>query len=670
MAIQFLRGPKGDIIAGPGGFPAAVDGQPVLTEDTHELYIGTPSSGVVPIQIEASNVIGGSIGPTGYTGYTGPIGPSGSAGGTGYTGYTGATGYTGDTGYTGYTGAGNFTGYTGFTGPTGYTGPSSNPMTTLGDMIYEDATPTDVRLPGNTTSTKQFLTQTGTGSISAPPAWGTIVETDLPFHMSPYGPSLINLRFATSMATQIIGTGDGAALNYTVPSNSRAIALIYGASTSANDTLIGEVNLNGAGTWYRFQSNSSSITSPPTTVLSDFSGTGVLFEATDIIAIKSILGSAAAFATIFLIDSTSPLKTPRTISLSAGENAVYTVPVGKYSLGIYFQTSTTSSMSVSNSGTATVSTFWNRVPSGQTPCGMYRLSGLSSVFSSSTSSTFISILAGLGWMSAGDYINLSVGGPQRFAITSVNTASGGNTVYNGSGFGGAGASLTLTQATVTNATGGAGSGSVTYAGTITGGTGNAFIGATFTIAGFVNAGNNGTFVCTQSSITNLTLTNAGGINETNAGTAVQNNYAGGWIIVEGFQNSLNNGLFLCVGSSATTLTLANPSGVGQTNSTLGNNGALSGFAISSAGNASLGSTIYNGIFTGGGANALAGWSIAISGFSNSGNNGTFPITASTATSITVTNGGGVAETLYASSKLTTVTGVLAYISHILESSSF
>lgn len=135
MAIQFLRGPKGDIIAGPGGFPAAVDGQPVLTEDTHELYIGTPSSGVVPIQIEASNVIGGGIGPTGYTGYTGPAGASGSNGATGYTGYTGsqgdigATGYTGDTGpigptgYTGYTGQQGVQGATGYTGPSGYTGP-------------------------------------------------------------------------------------------------------------------------------------------------------------------------------------------------------------------------------------------------------------------------------------------------------------------------------------------------------------------------------------------------------------------------------------------------------------------------------------------------------------------------------------------------------------------
>jgi hypothetical protein len=46
-------------------------------------------------------------------------------------------------------------------------------------MVYEDATPTAVRLAGNTTTAKQFLTQTGTGTISAAPAWGTIANTDV-----------------------------------------------------------------------------------------------------------------------------------------------------------------------------------------------------------------------------------------------------------------------------------------------------------------------------------------------------------------------------------------------------------------------------------------------------------------------------------------------------------
>jgi hypothetical protein len=55
-----------------------------------------------------------------------------------------------------------------------------------------------------------------------------------------------------------------------------------------------------------------------------------------------------------------------------------------------------------------------------------------------------------------------------------------------------------------------------YTGTITGGGSNAFAGMEFTIAGFVasSAVNNGTFLCTASNATTLTLTNAAAVVET------------------------------------------------------------------------------------------------------------------------------------------------------------
>jgi hypothetical protein len=56
----------------------------------------------------------------------------------------------------------------------------SSVLTTLGDMLYENSTPAPARLPGSTSATKNFLTQTGTGSASAEPAWGTIASGDLP----------------------------------------------------------------------------------------------------------------------------------------------------------------------------------------------------------------------------------------------------------------------------------------------------------------------------------------------------------------------------------------------------------------------------------------------------------------------------------------------------------
>ena len=47
----------------------------------------------------------------------------------------------------------------------------SNPMTTLGDTIYENSTPAAARLAGNTGTRRQYLSQTGTGSVSAAPVW-------------------------------------------------------------------------------------------------------------------------------------------------------------------------------------------------------------------------------------------------------------------------------------------------------------------------------------------------------------------------------------------------------------------------------------------------------------------------------------------------------------------
>lgn len=55
-----------------------------------------------------------------------------------------------------------------------FNGKLTNPMTTLGDVIYGAASGTATRLAGNTTTAKQFLSQTGTGSASADPAWSAL----------------------------------------------------------------------------------------------------------------------------------------------------------------------------------------------------------------------------------------------------------------------------------------------------------------------------------------------------------------------------------------------------------------------------------------------------------------------------------------------------------------
>lgn len=69
-------------------------------------------------------------------------------------------------------------------GGTGQTGATAafnalSPTTTLGDTLSNDGT-NDIRVAGNTTATRKFLRQTGTGSVSAAPAWDTLVVADVP----------------------------------------------------------------------------------------------------------------------------------------------------------------------------------------------------------------------------------------------------------------------------------------------------------------------------------------------------------------------------------------------------------------------------------------------------------------------------------------------------------
>lgn len=54
-----------------------------------------------------------------------------------------------------------------------------SPITTLGDIIYGDGANSNTRLAGNITATKNFLSQTGTGTVSAAPVWSTVTKSDV-----------------------------------------------------------------------------------------------------------------------------------------------------------------------------------------------------------------------------------------------------------------------------------------------------------------------------------------------------------------------------------------------------------------------------------------------------------------------------------------------------------
>ena len=78
---------------------------------------------------------------------------------------------------------------------------------------------------------------------------------------------------------------------------------------------------------------------------------------------------------------------------------------------------------------------------------------------------------------------------------------------------------------VLSATAAASGGATTYTGTITNGASpaNAWQGFYFTVSGFTNAANNGTWLCSASTATTITLSNAAGVAETHAGSCAFQN---------------------------------------------------------------------------------------------------------------------------------------------------
>jgi hypothetical protein len=74
---------------------------------------------------------------------------------------------------------------------------------TLGDIVYSSAANTIAKLAGNTTTTKKFLVQTGTGSVSAAPAWDVVNGADVNGNITGSAGSVAN---ALTLGTYLTGT--------------------------------------------------------------------------------------------------------------------------------------------------------------------------------------------------------------------------------------------------------------------------------------------------------------------------------------------------------------------------------------------------------------------------------------------------------------------------------
>lgn len=106
--------------------------------------------------------------------------------------------------------------------------PLVNPMTTLGDIIYGGASGVATRLAGNTTTTQKFLTQTGTGSVSAAPAYFDLFGANNTYSGTNTFSASLNLTFGTGIFAQ--GSSFSTGLFFADPPSTRIIRFGYSNS--------------------------------------------------------------------------------------------------------------------------------------------------------------------------------------------------------------------------------------------------------------------------------------------------------------------------------------------------------------------------------------------------------------------------------------------------------
>jgi len=129
----------------------------------------------------------------------------------------------------------------------------TNPMTTLGDMIYENSTPTADRLAGNTTTTKKFLHSLGAGGAATAPSWEQVAYADvsgtpvLTAYLLATGATTGATSQAQAFTNGIIYGNNSPTANYTLTQNSVVPFTSVGSGAVVNTLYLKEGNV-GIGT--------------------------------------------------------------------------------------------------------------------------------------------------------------------------------------------------------------------------------------------------------------------------------------------------------------------------------------------------------------------------------------------------------------------------------------
>lgn len=130
---------------------------------------------------------------------------------------------------------------------------SLSPITSLGDLIYGDGTSSATRLAGNISTTIQFLSQVGDGSISAAPAWYTLTKSDVGLDQVE-NTALSTWPGSTSLVivgTVTTGVWNGTAIANAYLQNSTISGVSLGSNLfSLSTSSGGGISITGAATSY------------------------------------------------------------------------------------------------------------------------------------------------------------------------------------------------------------------------------------------------------------------------------------------------------------------------------------------------------------------------------------------------------------------------------------
>jgi hypothetical protein len=220
------------------------------------------------------------------------------------------------------------------------------PTTTLGDLIYSDGT-NNVRLAGNTTTTRRFLRQTGTGTVSAAPAWDTLTDPDIP--------SALTGKTYNALALTAAATG------FTVAGGSTSKTLTVSNTLTLAGTDGSTLNIGGGGTLgsaaftastaYAPAAGSANVTTLGTITSGTWTGS----------AIGISYGGTGATSKVTAFDALSPAITLGDLIYSDGTDNVRLAG-----------NTTTAKRFLTQTGTGTVSAApgWNAIVDGDLPSAL------------------------------------------------------------------------------------------------------------------------------------------------------------------------------------------------------------------------------------------------------------------------------------------------------------